>query len=81
MDGIIKIVVEDEETNHRIVVASFKKSISLPDCFPEDIANELFKFLSENTGKLVGVPRNEFGDMSFFPRPLNDGPFEEIEKT
>jgi len=54
MDSMIEIVVEDKEINHRVIVASFQKSISLPDCFPEDVASELFRFLSKNTGKLIG---------------------------
>ena len=78
MDNTVEIVVVDKETNHRVVVASFQKSISLPDCFPEDVAIELFKFLVKRTGKLIGKPKEDFKDMSFFPQPLNDGPFERI---
>jgi len=78
MSSMVEIVVEDKETNHRVIVASFQKSISLSDCFPEDIANELFKFLVKKTGKLIGEPKEDFKDMSFSPQPLNDGPFERI---
>jgi len=78
MDSTVEIVVIDRETHHRVVVASFQKSIGLPDCFPEDVAGELFRFLSKKTGKLIGEPKENLRDMSFFPQPLNDGPFEKI---
>lgn len=76
MFQLIEVVVEDKEFNRRIVVASFKKEISLLDCFPKDIANELFKFLSKKSGKLMGKPKRNFRDMNFFPRLLNEKPFE-----
>ncbi len=62
MSKMIEIVVEDKEFNRKIVVASFEKSISLLDCFPENISNELFKFLCKKTGKLMGGPKKDFSE-------------------
>lgn len=80
MNGIIEVVIEDKELNRRIVVASFKKEIKLLDCFSEDIANELFKFLSQKSGKLMGESKGIFGDMNFFPTLRNKKPFERTIK-
>jgi hypothetical protein len=76
MKRLIEVVVEDKEMHKRIVVATFEKTISLLDHFPEDLSKELFKFLFEKSGKFMGTPRRNFRDMNFFARPMNAKPFE-----
>jgi len=81
MKRLIEVVIEDKELNRRIVVATFEKSISLLDRFPKDLAQELYKFLVEKSGKLMGKVRKNFMDIDFFAQPLNKKPFESKRKS
>ncbi|MFA5392204.1 MAG: hypothetical protein WC306_00710 [Candidatus Paceibacterota bacterium] len=75
MNGKIEVVVVDKETGDRIVVALFNKPISLPDRFPKNLANELFRFFLKNAGKLMGEPKEKLEDTNFFPHLLNKSPY------
>ena len=81
MNRIIEVVIEDKELNKRIVVATFKKEISLLNRFPRDLSKELYKFLVERSGKFMGEPKKNFRDISFFSKPMNAKPFESKRKT
>jgi len=86
MSKLIEVIIEDKETGNRIIVATFQKSICTQDHFPDDLAKELLAFLSKNAGqpmgeqKTLGTYQRDISDVVFFPRPLNEKPFELLIK-
>ena len=82
MDNIVKLVIEDDNTQRRIIVAICQKSISAQDRFSNDLANELLKFLLKNAGKPMGEQRSSEKttsqkDVNYFSEPQNKKPYEE----
>ena len=82
MDNIVRLVIEDENTQRRIIVAVCQKSISAQDRFSDDLAKELLKFLVESVGKPMGEQisseKTTFQkEVNYFSEPQNKWPYEE----
>jgi hypothetical protein len=75
-NGKIEVIVEDKEFGQKIIVAQFKKSFMFPESFSEEVAETLYKYMSNNSGKLMGKIKPDYRDIVFFVKPLNDKPFQ-----
>jgi hypothetical protein len=72
----IEIIIEDREENKKIIVAQYQKSIILPESYCEEMAEVIYEFLHKNTSKLAGRVKEDYRNLVFYEKLLNDKPFE-----
>ena len=76
----IEIIIEDRELNKKIIIAQYKKSIVLPESYCEEMAEIIYEFLHKNTGKIAGRVKEDYRNIVFHEKLVNDKPFQINQK-
>ena len=72
----VEIYIEDKELGKKIIIAQYKKSIILPECYCEEMAGILYDFLRKSAGKFIGKVKKDYRNFVFYEKLINDKPFQ-----